>query len=275
MWSLYSTEIVINQVHLMPELMETEIPSNLKPLMVLEFVADHDGDLTLTEIADGLGLPKPTVHRLLHLLERHDFLRQVDGGRSYILGERAQIFAVNVLGSRRAQTSRKQILLWLRDQLNETCTLVIPSDEGMRYVDRAEVDSPLRISFPVGSIVPFHCTASGKLYLSTLSKDEVRHLIEVAGLTQFSVKTITSIDALEAELEVIRGQGFAIDHQEFLAGTIAVGVPVFDFKRRLSLILTVQAPIFRLPLDAVERCLPVLREAANRLELMMQPDAAS
>ena len=199
----------------MPELMETEIPSNLKPLMVLEFVADHDGDLTLTEIADGLGLPKPTVHRLLHLLERHDFLRQVDGGRSYILGERAQIFAVNVLGSRRAQTSRKQILLWLRDQLNETCTLVIPSDEGMRYVDRAEIDSPLRISFPVGSIVPFHCTASGKLYLSTLSKDEVRHLIEVAGLTQFSVETITSIDALEAELEVIRGQGFAIDHQEF------------------------------------------------------------
>ena len=260
---------------MMPELMETEIPSNLKPLMVLEFAADHDGDLTLTEIADGLGLPKPTVHRLLHLLERHDFLRQVDGGRSYILGERAQILAVNVLGSRRAQTSRKQILLWLRDQLNETCTLVIPSDEGMRYVDRAEVDSPLRISFPVGSIVPFHCTASGKLYLSTLSKDEVRHLIEVAGLTQFSAETITSIDALEAELEVIRGQGFAIDHQEFLAGSIAVGVPVFDFKRRLSLILTVQAPIFRLPLDEVEGCLPVLREAANRLELMMQPDAAS
>jgi DNA-binding IclR family transcriptional regulator len=215
------------------------------------------------------------VHRLLHLLERHDFLRQLDGGRSYTLGERSQIFAVNVLGSRRAQTSRKQILLWLRDQLNETCTLVIPSDEGMRYVDRAEVDSPLRISFPVGSIVPFHCTASGKLYLSTLSKDEVRHLIEVAGLTQFSVETITSIDALEEELEVIREQGFAIDHQEFLAGTIAVGVPVFDFKRRLSLILTVQAPVFRLPLDAVEHCLPVLRDAANRLELMMQPDAAS
>ena len=123
--------------------------------------------------------------------------------------------------------------------------------------------------------MPFHCTASGKLYLSTLSKDEVRYVIEVAGLTQFSVETITSIDALEAELEVIRGQGFAIDHQEFLAGTIAVGVPVFDFKRRLSLILTVQAPVFRLPLDAVEHCLPVLRDAANRLELMMQPDAAS
>ena len=56
----------------MPELMETEIPSNLKPLMVLEFAADHDGDLTLTEIADGLGLPKPTKGEL----EPRNFQRQ-------------------------------------------------------------------------------------------------------------------------------------------------------------------------------------------------------
>ena len=41
---LYSTEIVINEGHLMPELMETEIPPNLEMLMVLEFGADHDGD---------------------------------------------------------------------------------------------------------------------------------------------------------------------------------------------------------------------------------------
>mgnify|MGYP007005015143 FL=1 len=46
MWSLYSTEIVINQVDLMPELMETEILTNRNPLMILEFVADHDCDLT-------------------------------------------------------------------------------------------------------------------------------------------------------------------------------------------------------------------------------------
>lgn len=153
--------------------MDVEIPSNLKPLMILEFVADHEGDLTLTEIADGLRLPKPTVHRLLQLLERQGFLRQIDGGRFYALGERSQLFAVNALASRRAQTSRRQVLFWLRDQLKETCTLAIPSDEGMRYIDRAEVDSPLRITFPVGSIVPFHCTASGKLFLSTLSDDEV------------------------------------------------------------------------------------------------------
>ena len=110
-------------------------------MLILEFIADHDGDLTLTDIADGLDIPKPTVHRLLQLLERQGFLRQVDGVRSYA-PERAQVFAVNALASRRVKLG-KQILFWLRDQLKETGTLVIPSDEGMRYVDRAEVDSLL------------------------------------------------------------------------------------------------------------------------------------
>jgi len=69
MLSLYFTEIGINQVHVMPELMETEIPSNLKPLMVQECVADHDGDLTLTEIARGLGLSKCTISLVSQSLE--------------------------------------------------------------------------------------------------------------------------------------------------------------------------------------------------------------
>jgi DNA-binding IclR family transcriptional regulator len=266
-------ETVINQIYVIPEMID--IPSNLKPLLILEFIADHDGDLTLTDIADGLDIPKPTVHRLLQLLERQGFLRQVDGVRSYALGERAQVFAVNALASRRAQTSRKQILLWLRDQLKETCTLVIPSDEGMRYVDRAEVDSPLRISFPVGSIVPFHCTASGKLYLSSLTGPEVQGLVDSVGLTQFSSETITSMDQLESELERIRERGYAIDNQEFLAGTVAIGVPVYDFKKRLSLVLTVQAPVFRLPMESVGRCLPALTRAAKRLETLMRPDVPS
>jgi len=49
--------------------METEIPSNLKPLMVQECVADHDGDLTLTEIARGLGLSKCTISLFSQSLE--------------------------------------------------------------------------------------------------------------------------------------------------------------------------------------------------------------
>ena len=50
----------------MPELMETEIPSNLK---LFEFIADHNCELTLSDIADGLGLVKSTLRRLLHLLD--------------------------------------------------------------------------------------------------------------------------------------------------------------------------------------------------------------
>jgi DNA-binding IclR family transcriptional regulator len=113
------------------------------------------------------------------------------------------------------------------------------------------------------------------LYLSTLSEHEVESLIGGTGLTQFSTDTVTSMDQLLDELEKIRDQRFAIDHQEFLAGTVAIGVPVFDFKKRLSLVLTVQAPVFRLPMQQLESCLPALREASHRLEELMRPNDAS
>ena len=264
-------ETVINP-HDMTEDLQQAVPSNLKPLLVLEFIADQGGDVSLTEVAEGLGLPKATVHRVLAVLESRGFLRQVPEARGYSLGERAQQFAVNALSSRRAQTARKQILSWLRDQLRETCTLVIPADEGMRYVDRAEVDSPLRVSFPVGSIVPFHCTASGKLYLSTLTTAEVRALMAAAGMAQFSPYTVTEIEILLSELEVIRKQGYALDAQEFLVGTIAIAVPILDFRARLSSILTVQVPMLRMSLDDVVACLPSLRDAAGRLEQIIRPE---
>ena len=63
MLSLYSSETVISQV---PDAGAHGNRDLLKFETVLEFVADHDCELTLNYIADGLGLPKPTVRRLLH-----------------------------------------------------------------------------------------------------------------------------------------------------------------------------------------------------------------
>ena len=125
------------------------------------------------------------------------------------------------------------------------------------------------------AVLSLSTAASGKLYLSSLTGREVQGLIDSVGLTQFSAETITSMDQLESELERIRERGYAIDNQEFLAGTVAIGVPVYDFKKRLSLVLTVQAPVFRLPIESVERCLPALMRAAKRLETLMRPDVPS
>ena len=65
----------------------------------------------------------------------------------------------------------------LVDDIGETCNLVIPGRQSMIYLDRVESAWPLRVQLPIGTRVPLHCTASGKLYLSTLSKSRQQRIL--------------------------------------------------------------------------------------------------
>ncbi len=49
------------------------------------------------------------------------------------------------------------------DLKSVTCNIATPDRDGMVYIDRVETKWPLRIQLPIGTTVPFHCTASGNL----------------------------------------------------------------------------------------------------------------
>ena len=79
----------------------------------------------------------------------------------------------------------------------------------------------------VGSAFPLHCTANGKALLSGLDDDAIRDLLP-AQLTRFTAATITSRDALLAELDEIRRSGVAFDREEHTDGISAVAAVVRD-----------------------------------------------
>ena len=72
-------------------------------------------------------------------------------------------------------------MLYLRqlsEEVGETCNITIPDGSQMRYLDRVETHCPLRMEFMIGTKVPLHCTASGKLFLSQLPGEQMSSLIE-------------------------------------------------------------------------------------------------
>ena len=66
--------------------------------------------------------------------------------------------------------ARHQILKDVAAKTRETVNFVVPQDNGMHYLDRVETDWAFRVQLPRGSNVPFHCTASGKIFMSSLKK---------------------------------------------------------------------------------------------------------
>ena len=195
---------------------ETQIPTNLRLLLVVEEIAKAGTPLKPMQLSAALGLPKPTIHRLLQTAEAEGFLQRDLDGRSYGPGLRLRQIAVHTMSSERLRTGRLAILKAVAEEIGETCNLATPDREGMTYLDRVETKWPLRIQLPIGTQVPFHCTASGKMYLSTLRDSTLEAVLNSRSLEGLTEKTIITSDALRAELAETRKRGYSQDDEEFI-----------------------------------------------------------
>lgn len=246
------------------------IPTNLRLLLVLEEVARIGVPVTPTEVNVALGLPKPTIHRLFTTLEDEGFLQKDIDGRAYSPGRRLRAMATGVLSSLRIRAARLAVLRKLSETIGETCNIALPDRDSMIYMERVETEWPLRIQLPVGTTVPFYCTASGKMYLSTLPKSHLTRYITSETLAENTPNTITSPEVLIEQIGVIRAQGYSVDNEEFMLGMIAVAVPILDGHNRLVATLSFHAPTVRFDVDSALTFLPNLHRAAKDLSSLLQ-----
>jgi DNA-binding IclR family transcriptional regulator len=242
-----------------------QIPTNLRLLLLLEEVAKVGVPVTPSVVNEALGLPKPTIHRLFATAEAEGFLQRDIDGRSYSPGRRMRHLSINTLSSERVRTVRLAILKSLAVAVGETCNLAIPERDGMFYLDRVETHWPLRIQLPVGTEVPFHCTASGKMYLSSLRPDYLARFLKNYVLEQQTDKTITDPKRLHEELEITRERGYSTDNEEFMPGMTAIAVPIMDNRGSLLSTLSLHAPDQRRHVPEVVEYLDLLQDAATEL----------
>uniref|UniRef100_UPI004047DE75 IclR family transcriptional regulator n=1 Tax=Yoonia sp. TaxID=2212373 RepID=UPI004047DE75 len=239
-----------------------QIPTNMRLLLILEEVTRRGVAVRPSELVEAIGLPKPTIHRLLQTAETEGFLQRGLDGRSYGPGPRLRRLAVNTMSSEHLRTARLAILKRAAETIGETCNLATPDREGMTYLDRVETKWPLRIQLPIGTQVPFSCTASGKMYLSTLQSRMLNGFLAANALQANTERSITDPDRLRDALAEIRTQGYSTDDEEFMTGMAAIAVPVLDPQGRLLATISTHAPVQRHSIKSLIACLPVLQKAA-------------
>lgn len=241
-------------------------------LDILDTVAASPEPLSATEINKVLGLPKATAHRLCAELEARGYLLKRINGKSYQPGNRLYDVAVGVLANARFSATRHAILTALSEKVGETCNIAYPDGLSMAYSDRVETKAPLRLQFSLGMRVPLYCTASGKLYLSTLPRSRRRLVIDKLELKRHAKNTITDPDLLMAEIDLIEKREVSIDNQELFDDVVAIAVPIKDKHGRFYSSLAIQAPASRLSAENSDRYLPLLREAARELSQLANDD---
>ena len=237
-------------------------PTILRGLIVLEKVVHAKRPVSATELIEQLDLPKPTVNRILLRLEEEGLLQREPIKRRYLPGPRTQEIALGVMSNSTIGAPRHAILQTLSEEIDETCNCTMLDGNHTVYFDRVEANWPFRIQLPIGSQLPLHCTASGKLFLAYMNNRERSRLIKAAPLKRFTDRTITDPELLMDELKQTQTAGVGVDNQEFMAGMVAIAVPVFNTANEVCFTIAVHAPTVRKPLEELRQYLPSLRKAA-------------
>ncbi len=239
-----------------------ENSSSLKAFGVLEAVVGARVPVTLAELMLVTGMPKPSLHRTLALFEEAGLISREPTGRAYIPGLRLTRFGFEVLQHDAVAAVRRTVLRKLVADLGETCNFSILRRGELVYLDRVEADWPLRLHLPIGTTLPPHCTASGKLLLAFKPDAERSALIEAMPLQRFTDRTITDRQLLAAEIDRIVANGYSVDNEEYVVGVACVAVPVREADGTVAAAVAIHAATARLPLSRALEFVPRLNTAA-------------
>jgi len=192
---------------------------------ILRSLEDEAHGLSLSQIAQRVGLARSTVQRIVAALESEKLLIAASPNGRVRLGPAILRLAASVR-SDFVQMARP-FLLRLSQELQETVDLATVKKDQLIFIDQVVGSQRLRTESAVGETFPLYCTANGKAYLGTLSDDQVAALIG----THYEARTphtITELTPLLADLATVRKTGIAFDREEHTLGICAAGVALHD-----------------------------------------------
>ncbi len=229
------------------------IKSVLRALDVLSFIGSAETPTVgVTEIANGLGMSKAAVHRVLASLVAKGFA-EVDGDRRrYMLGPQLVVLGEVYRDRFDIRTAARPELHALVAATAETATLSIRQGSNRLYVDQVTPDRDVKMVVQIGRSYPLHAGASSKAFLAFLPEHEIEAYLRQP-LEALTAGTITSPDALLADLRSVRERGYAASSGERDPGARAIAAPVFGGQRSTPLaVISIAGPADRFVPDTDE-----------------------
>jgi IclR family acetate operon transcriptional repressor len=205
---------------------ESSVGTLARGLDVLELFASADGELSQTEISEALGLPMPTVHRLVALLTERGWLDRDPASRRLRPGIEMVRLVPALLGGMRMSELTRPRLIRLASELQETVNLAILQGAEIVYLLSETADRLLTSHTTVGMRLPAHCTALGKCLLAQLPEDVARVALGDEPYERRTDRTLTTWAALAKDLATIREEGFSVSDEEYEVGLVSIAVPV-------------------------------------------------
>lgn len=233
-----------------------------RALQILNSFDDEHPERGVSEISKEVGLHKATTHRILTTLVNYGFVERSLDGAKYRLGVQLVDLGFKVTRGMDLRREALPVITQLALQIDEAVDLSVFDQMKVLYIEMIQSRHALTVAASVGQRLPAHCTASGKIFLSQLSEEQLEDYLQNP-LQAFTRNTIIDPRQLSAVLEQVRQTGYALDDEEFEYAVRAVAAPVRNPLNKIVAAVSVPGPASRLTLERINEITPILLHAAR------------
>jgi IclR family transcriptional regulator, acetate operon repressor len=236
-----------------------------KALNLLNTLADLKVEPGLSDIARASGLDKATARRMLVELGRYGFVDQDPDTKRYRLGSAP----VRLASIRERRYPFAQLVAPLARGLvvrtGETVHVSEPAGGALATVHVEMSDFSHRVIIEPGQLLPFHATASGLAYLSTLGNVELKEWLKLPRQA-FTPTTSIEAEVIKARLKDGRARGYFISEEGYEQGVKSVAVPILDARGLVRGTIAVAGPAVRVDRAKLEEFGGYVAETVRQIE---------
>ena len=219
-----------------------QVQSVTRAVAILRAIAESGDGMTLTDVAQIVGLPPSTAHRLLTTLQQERFVRFDSTAYLWQVGVEAFIIGNAFVRTRDVVAMARPYLRRLMEEGGETANLYLEQDGEAICMAQIECRQMMRAIARPGGRVKMHCSGAGKAILGWTPDDDLTRIVRQHGLKRFTEHTLDTPSRLRRDLSLVRERGYAVDDEEHAVGLRCVAAPVFDEYGRPVAALSLSGP---------------------------------
>ncbi|WP_055711355.1 IclR family transcriptional regulator domain-containing protein [Streptomyces torulosus] len=241
------------------------ITSLARGLTAITAFGEGRAELTLSEVAERTGLPRATARRALITLQHLGHVTVE--GRAFRLTPRILSLGFPPLSKATLTHIARPHLTALTGRVKNSTSLAVLADDHVQCALSVTAGRIMDVDIAAGSRVPAYATSAGRVLVASLPAERRATWLAHVRLEALTPRTVTRPTDLEAILERVRDDGYALVDDELEEGLRSIAVPVRDREGVVVAAVNVHMHSGRgSAAECVMDIVPELRATADSLE---------
>lgn len=183
-------------------------------------------DLSLVQIAEAVDLDKSTAFRFVYTLQELGYLERDEASKRYRPGLKLLELGFAALESLDLVQRAEPHLAELARETGEAVNMALRDGVQIVYVAHISSTQVVSVNMRVGARLPLYCSSLGKAHLLDHSAEALGDLLGKGPYEAQTERTLTTLDALWADLELARWHGYTVSDEELVVGARSLAAPV-------------------------------------------------